>query len=1235
MAMFGSSANAAVTVTATPLPNPAVDAMLQAAMSRFAAVVRVDLSRLSTFTPAALTYVVGVRGVTALDMTECPQVADAHIAALAAPPPQQPEASTEPAAAAAAEENDGNDTAKAEGGDGAASAAAAQPPTSPNTNTLKQLILRGCTKINDGCLGEIAVGCPDLSTVVLDGTAITSAALELLGAGCSALRSVSLKSIKSVGDAGIVGLAKGCPQLKEVFLDNCGGAYGSIVTNASLDGLVAHCSQLQVLSLVGCANVTDAGVTAVLAACHALTDLDLTKCSAVTDVALMSLCLHLGATPSVAAGGAANDGAGTGADTVGAGAGAAGSSAGAGVDESAGADAVAAAADVDVAATDTATAQSDNGKEITATAAADAAAADAAAAADTITAAASAGPEQPPTAPYCPLLRTLKAEHSGVTVQGVAAVLIARPALTSVGGWGTVLLASQVASRLSFVGDPQEAALAVANGEMVNLAINLSNSSRLQTILTAQLVCGWATMIPPNVTTFDLRGNKYVTDDVLDALGTMLQDAGYCVKEVNLFGCRVTIDAVERLALRCPTITEIEGWGLVLSPVSIADRLQMEGQLLNLSDTFFLTAAIVEQCIIPESVVVITLAKNRFATNDAVAMLAKECPQLTVINLANCYQITSVACIALAASCPRLASVDLTSCPVTEDGIFALLRGCPDLEEVDSHFEVLLATNVEDHITGDEEENLDLRGVLIVEEIVAMCSIPDTVIAIDLSDNTLATTDGVIAELAMLVPGLEVLEVQGCQEVTDAGLLALAEYSLDLTVIDVTGCSGITFAGVAALAEACTELVEVVGCGMVLSDDMLEDLLPFDPTAIERFRENADLAAVVSGRREDDSGGSRGGDNGASDHGDTDSGDGGGGGSVRDSGSSDGGSSGAGSGAEVTAGASDAPSANDDASVDVGAGTVLRIASQDLHDASCAIIRADSSEDYDITGAGGAGGAGAGGESDDGGDSNGGNDAAGAPQAAADAGDADGSDNDSDADADSDDAEYQPPVVQLDLRKELWGKNIIITPVVLQRCEMLQGLTIGHLDLRGNDFVFDEVLDAFADQCHAVWVVDIEHCDTITEDGVDALATKCAGLRYVTGWGVPLNKETVQTCITTLEPNTAADASATEEAGAAATKLVLNLSEMIVTAGTVARLVGGPISTVTEVSVLTGLSSFAPAKSWDGAHDLVGAFVAACPKLRKLELAGSAGQDQAELEGLMPDGATLSFTGAAFTLAGF
>ena len=75
-----------------------------------------------------------------------------------------------------------------------------------------------------------------------------------------------------------------------------------------------------------------------------------------------------------------------------------------------------------------------------------------------------------------------------------------------------------------------------------------------------------------------------------------------------------------------------------------ADDVQNENEnenRLNLSNTFFLTAAIVEQCAIPESVTVITMDKNRFATNDVVAMLAKQCPQLAVMSLANCYQITS------------------------------------------------------------------------------------------------------------------------------------------------------------------------------------------------------------------------------------------------------------------------------------------------------------------------------------------------------------------------------------------------------------------------------------------------------------------------------------------------------------------------------------------------------------------------------------------------------------------
>jgi hypothetical protein len=92
----------------------------------------------------------------------------------------------------------------------------------------------------------------------------------------------------------------------------------------------------------------------------------------------------------------------------------------------------------------------------------------------------------------------------------------------------------------------------------------------------------------------------------------------------------------------------------------MAARLVAEGQVLNLSGTFFLTAKLVDLCPIPPTVKRITLENNRFATNDVVAALAKKCPQLTMLTLATCYQITDAACFDLAEMVPGLQSIDLS-----------------------------------------------------------------------------------------------------------------------------------------------------------------------------------------------------------------------------------------------------------------------------------------------------------------------------------------------------------------------------------------------------------------------------------------------------------------------------------------------------------------------------------------------------------------------------------------------
>jgi hypothetical protein len=87
-----------------------------------------------------------------------------------------------------------------------------------------------------------------------------------------------------------------------------------------------------------------------------------------------------------------------------------------------------------------------------------------------------------------------------------------------------------------------------------------------------------------------------------------------------------------------------------------------------------------------------------------------------------------------------------------------------------------------------------------------------------------------------MAPGCEVFELQNCKEVTDAALVSIGECCEVLNVIDITGCTGVSYAGVAQLVEVAEELVQVIGCGVVLSDDMLEELAELDSAELLQSR---------------------------------------------------------------------------------------------------------------------------------------------------------------------------------------------------------------------------------------------------------------------------------------------------------------------------------------------------------------------------------------------------------------
>eukprot|EP01079_Euglenida_sp_SAG-EU17-18_P009327 gene9327-1679_t len=140
---------------------------------------------------------------------------------------------------------------------------------------LKQLCLSGCALVDDGTLCSIAASCPLLDTVtVARCPLVTDVGAVALAGACSLLRKFDLEGCKAgdplaialavlpleelrctgISDAGVLAMAKQCPDLEEVYLD------GTPVTSAGLESLVTYCARLRVLHFSGCHGVSDVGV---------------------------------------------------------------------------------------------------------------------------------------------------------------------------------------------------------------------------------------------------------------------------------------------------------------------------------------------------------------------------------------------------------------------------------------------------------------------------------------------------------------------------------------------------------------------------------------------------------------------------------------------------------------------------------------------------------------------------------------------------------------------------------------------------------------------------------------------------------------------------------------------------------------------------------------------------------------------------------------------------------------
>jgi len=189
-------------------------------------------------------------------------------------------------------------------------------------------------------------------------------------------------------------------------------------------------------------------------------------------------------------------------------------------------------------------------------------------------------------------------------------------------------------------------------------------------------------------------------------------------------------------------------------------------------------------------------------TENCLAELSRWCPKMTVLDVSGCIQIQTLQALLKSKHCTKLTTIKMASCTrCTDDDLTAMI---PLLVPKFKAFDVSGCTKIGDgtakalakHCPGLKK--LNMRGVSNL-------------------------SDAAIVPLAKACQQLQWLNFDGCRFITDAAMAALS-HCAGLTHLDVSGCKQVTDRGVIKLARSCKKLVrlEVNSCAQVTNFSVKE-----------------------------------------------------------------------------------------------------------------------------------------------------------------------------------------------------------------------------------------------------------------------------------------------------------------------------------------------------------------------------------------------------------------------------
>ena len=272
------------------------------------------------------------------------------------------------------------------------------------------------------------------------------------------------------------------------------------------------------------------------------------------------------------------------------------------------------------------------------------------------------------------------------------------------------------------------------------------------------------------------------------------------LKDITLIGCRNISDTgLSALAVNLPGMTSIDLW-------------------LTFNMTHVGVSAIAKRC---PALMKFSLDKgdrftsNSFELNDSIRAIARGCPKLQTIIILQGDWLSDSSLTFLAGRCKELRSVCLHECElVTDEAIRAIATSCPDLEKLDIAGKLFTSEIRDQSFAVVGRECSKLAYISITNNIVSDIGIAALARGCPQLRSFSAhhcpsiSTAGITA----LTHGrreLRTIDLQDCQLITDGCLFSIAEGCPELTSFCLFSCEAVTNAGISCIARGCEKLTSI------------------------------------------------------------------------------------------------------------------------------------------------------------------------------------------------------------------------------------------------------------------------------------------------------------------------------------------------------------------------------------------------------------------------------------------